>query len=347
MQGDGAGFRQGFWRFSWVLMPGLIGCIGPLDAAGRANNQGMVLIPGGDFIMGSDKPMARADERPAHAVRVDAFWMDAHEVTNGEFARFVKSTKYVTTAELAPRVEDILAQLPPGSPPPPAASLKPGALVFAQPDGNEYWWRWIEGADWRHPTGPGSNIRSKDNFPVVQVSWFDAVAYAKWAGKRLPTEAEWEFAARGGLKSKNYVWGNEDPAQGRPRANIWQGEFPKRNAAADGFSGASPVGSFAANGYGLYDMAGNVWEWVQDFYRADAYAVRGRGLGQEVLVNPRGPDDSFDPEDPYIVKRVQRGGSFLCAEDFCASYRPSGRMKASPDTGLLHSGFRCVVSQAF
>ncbi len=300
---------------------------------------GMVFIPGGEFLMGSDKALSRPDERPVHQVKVGPFWMDTTEVTNAQFKSFVEATHYVTTAEIPPRMEDIMAQLPPGSEQPPAESLQAGSLVFAIPKGVEYWWQWVNGADWRHPEGPLSNIDGKDNYPVVQVSWFDAVAYAKWAGKRLPTEAEWEFASRGGLKGKTYVWGDEAPAKGKPKANTWQGEFPKSNLGTDGHTGSSPVGSFAPNGYGLYDMAGNVWEWVQDFYRSDAYQLQS---DKKVAVNPQGPKDSFDPEEPYITKRTQRGGSFLCEEKFCASYRPSGRMKASPDTGLIHTGFRCV-----
>lgn len=299
----------------------------------------MVLIPGGEFAMGSDSPFARPDERPVHRVQVDSFWMDVTEVTNAEFRRFVKATNYVTTAEKPPRMEDIMAQLPPGSPPPDPETLKAGSLVFTYPAGHEYWWRWVPGADWRHPAGPGSSIEGKDNYPVVQVSWFDATAYAQWAGKRLPTEAEWEFAARGGLKEKTYAWGDENPYQGKPRANIWQGEFPKQDTGKDGHRGIAPVRSYAPNGYGLYDMAGNVWEWVQDWYRADAYAA---GDAKKVVDNPQGPADSNDPEEPYIQKRSQRGGSFLCDKSYCVSYRVSARMKASPDTGLSHTGFRCV-----
>lgn len=303
---------------------------------------GMVGIPGGDFMMGGEGPLTRADEKPVHRVRVDGFWMDATEVTNAEFRRFVDATHYLTTAEQAPKLEDIMAQLPPGSPQPPADSLKPGALVFVSPKvPGEYWWRWVEGANWRHPQGPGSGLEGKDDHPVVQVSWYDATAYAQWAGKRLPTEAEWEYAARGGLQKKAFAWGNQHPNQGKPRANIWQGRFPFKNSGADGYTGTSPVKSFPPNGFGIYDMTGNAWEWVEDWYRADAYAL---GKGTKVLVNPKGPEESLDPEEPQIKKRVHRGGSFLCDESACASFRPSARMKASPDTGLMHTGFRCVKS---
>jgi len=220
---------------------------------------GMVWVPGGEFTMGSEAPPARPDEKPAHRVRIDGFWIDATEVTNAQFRAFVEATSYVTTAEKAPQLQEIMAQLPLGTPPPSADMLVPGSIVFVSPStSGQTWWEWRKGVNWRQPEGPGSSIADKDIYPVVHVSWFDAQAYAQWAGKRLPTEAEWEYAARGGLEGKPYVWGDERPDQGKPPANIWQGEFPFHNLGADGSLSTSPVRSYAPNGYGLYDMAGNV-----------------------------------------------------------------------------------------
>lgn len=305
----------------------------------------MVWIPGGSFLMGSTDPLARRDEQPVHRVTVDGFWMDETEVTNAQFRKFIETTGYVTTAERKPKLEEIMAQLPPGTPPPPEEALVAGALVFVMPasptptQNAAAWWQWTPGANWRHPEGPGSTIVGKDNYPVVQVSWDDAQAYAAWAGKRLPTEAEWEYASRGGLEAKPFVWGEEPPADTKPLANIWHGTFPHENTELDGFRFSAPVKRFPPNGYGLYDMAGNVWEWCADWYRPDTYTRQAK---EEAARNPQGPDESFDPDEPTVPKRVQRGGSFLCHVSYCASYRPAARMKCSPDTGLMHSGFRCV-----
>ena len=236
--------------------------------------------------MGTDSDLGWPDEKPAHRVRVDGFWMDEHEVTNAQFRAFVEATGYVTTAEKAPRLEEVMAQLPPGSPPPPKENLVPGSLVFTPPAGRvnlddvSQWWAWTPGANWQHPEGPGSSIEGKDDHPVVHVSWDDAVAYARWASKRLPTEAEWEFAARGGLDGQPYVWGNERPSDTQIHANIWQGEFPRQNTVKDGFARTAPVQSFLPNGYGLYDMAGNVWEWCADWYQRDLYRQRRPRRGQ-------------------------------------------------------------------
>jgi len=305
----------------------------------------MVWIPGGEFTMGSaaNDPEARPHELPAHRVRVDGFWMDATEVTNGQFRAFVDATKYVTTAERRPTWEELKKQAAPGTPEPPPESLVAASLVFSPPrgpvplDDAARWWSLTPGAGWRHPEGPQSSIEGKDDYPVVQVSWDDAAAYAKWAGKRLPTEAEWELAARGGLEGKRFFWG-DDPVSPK-RANTWQGRFPDTNAAEDGYTTTNPVRAFAPNGYGLFGTAGNVWEWCSDFYRPDTYqtdAARG------IVVNPKGPDTSFDPRNPHSPARVQRGGSFLCDETYCSSYRVAARMAGSADTGLSHLGFRCA-----
>ena len=309
---------------------------------------GMVWIPGGAFDMGSTDPLARPDESPVHRVRVDGFWMDETEVTNAQFRAFVEATGYVTVAERPIDWEAMKLQMPPGSPKPPDEDLLPGAVVFTPPsqpvDLGDFsrWWAWVDGADWRRPQGPGSTIEGKDHHPVIHVAFEDAMAYCTWAGKRLPTEAEWEFAARGGLPRAVNVWGDE-PVDAS-RANTWQGTFPNDNTEADGFAGAAPVKSFPPNGYGLYDMAGNVWEWCRDLYRQDTYAVRAKAVGTDgVVENPVGPARSFDPRSPYEPEvRIVRGGSFLCNDSYCASYRPSARMANSPDTGMSHTGFRGV-----
>jgi len=307
---------------------------------------GMVLIPAGTFSMGGDNEQARQDEFPKHQVSVDSFWMDATEVSNREFAKFVETTGYQTVAERPIDWEQMKKELPPNTPKPPDSILQPGALVFVSTETpvslRDYsqWWAWTIGADWRHPEGAESSIEDRMDHPVVQIAWEDAIAYAEWAGKRLPTEAEWEWAARGGLEEQIYPWGDENVNEGKPRANFWQGMFPYQNTEQDGYFGTSPIKSFLPNPYGLYDMAGNVWEWCQDWYKNDNYQD-GEKTTQH---NPVGPSRSFDPNEPYVPKRVTRGGSFLCNDDYCSGYRVASRMSSSPDTGLNHTGFRCVVS---
>lgn len=312
------------------------------------SSEGMVLIPAGTYEMGGDNDQADADEYPKHTVEIDSFWMDATEVTNAQFAEFVVATGYQTIAERPILWEDIKKDLPPGTPKPPDSILQPGALVFTpteqpvnikMPGAEQQWWRWQIGANWKHPEGPNSTIEGKENYPVVQIAWEDAIAYAEWAGKRLPTEAEWEWAARGGLENNIYPWGDEDINQGEPKANFWQGLFPYQNTEKDGFVGAAPIKSFEPNGYGLYDMAGNVWEWCADWYKNDYYKEKAT-LNVKVAI---GPNSSFDPAEPYIPKKSMRGGSFLCNDDYCSGYRVARRMKSSPDTGLNHAGFRCVA----
>lgn len=305
----------------------------------------MVWIEGGTFMMGADEEWARQDEQPIHKVTVDGFWMDATEVTNAAFARFVEGTGYVTTAERKPDWEELKKQLSPGTPKPDASVLVPASLVFRSPEGEvdlrdfPTWWTWKEGANWRQPQGPGSSIEGKEDHPVVHISWYDAQAYAKWAGKRLPTEAEWEWAARGGLKGSTYTWGDAPINSDKPRANIWQGNFPQKNTRKDGFYHTAPVKSFEPNGYGLYDMAGNVWEWCSDFYNDSYYHMSHSSAG---VSNPKGPAKSYDPDEPYAQKRVMRGGSFLCNDSYCSGFRVSARMKSTEDSSMEHLGFRCV-----
>jgi len=310
------------------------------------SHDGMVWIEGGEFTRGSTDDRGRADELPAHKAKVDGFWIDETEVTNAQFSAFVEATGYVTIAEKKPDWEEIKKQLPPGTPKPPDEVLVAASLTFHSPNqpiplnNAAQWWEWTPGASWRMPQGPGSSIEGKENFPVVQVAWDDAKAYAKWAGKRLPTEAEWEYAARGGLEEKSFPWGDDPVEKSGFMANIWQGDFPVTDKGVDGFTGLAPAKSFDPNPYGLYDMAGNVWEWTNDWYREDYYSK----ITDEVSVNPQGPKDSFDPQEPTVPKRVVKGGSFLCNVSYCEGYRVSGKMKSSADTGLEHTGFRCVSS---
>jgi len=308
----------------------------------------MVWVPGGEFSMGSDDPResicggpdAMGDARPIHRVYVDGFWMDKTDVTNGQFDKFAKATSYVTVAERVPTKEEF-----PDAPP---ENLVAGSTVFTPTAGpvplNDHyqWWRYEKGASWRHPEGPESDLKGKENYPVVHVACEDALAYAKWAGKRLPTEAEFEFAARGGLAGKLYAWGDDLRPAGKSMANTYQGQFPVNDTGQDGFAGIAPVAQFAPNGYGLYDMAGNVWQWCSDWYRPD-YFEQLAALGG-VARNPQGPDASFDPAEPTEKKRVHRGGSFLCTDQYCTRYMVGTRGKGEVSTGSNHVGFRCVKS---
>lgn len=309
--------------------------------------EGMVWVPGGEFSMGANgavdgvsccSPGTVSDALPIHRVFVDGFWMDATEVTNAQFAKFVEATGYRTMAEIAPTKEEF-----PTAPP---ENLVAGSVVFAPtpkavPLTDHFqWWAYVPGANWRHPEGPGSDLQGRENFPVVHIAYPDAVAYAKWAGKRLPTEAEWEFADRGGLSGKLYAWGDDFKPGGKFAANTYQGKFPVKDTGEDGFVGLAPVKAFPPNGYGLYDMAGNVWEWCSDWYRPDTYARDA--AGGAVTRNPPGPCDSFDPAEPGTPKRVQRGGSFLCTDQYCTRYMAGTRGKGEEQTGTNHVGFRCV-----
>ncbi len=303
--------------------------------------EGMVWVPGGEFWMGSDKPNF-GDARPWHRVFVDGFWMDRTEVTNEQFAEFARATGYITVAEQKPTREQY--------PTAPEENLVAGSIVFTPPsqpvplDSHFRWWNYIKGADWRHPAGPDTELKGKEKHPVVQIAYDDALAYCKWAGKRLPTEAEFEFAARGGLERKAYAWGDEFHPDGKWMANTFQGHFPEKNTVEDGFAGTAPVGSFAANDYGLYDLAGNVWEWCSDWYRPDYYQRLADAGG--VARNPPGPEDSVDPSEPGTKKRVHKGGSYLCTDQYCDRYMPGGRGKGEPDTGTDHLGFRAVMTPA-
>jgi formylglycine-generating enzyme required for sulfatase activity len=348
--GAGIGWATSGWklRASMPTRPQVI------EGDGIHGPRGMMWIPEGEFVMGSTDHLAKPNEGPAHKVRVHGFWMDRSPVTNTQFAAFVAATDYVTTAERQPNWETLKVQLPAGTPEPPDEELLPGAMVFVgteQPvDLNDYaqWWQFVPGANWQHPKGPGSSIVDKDDYPVVQVSYEDALAYARWVGKRLPTEAEWEFAARGGLEQATYAWGNAFAPRGRRMANVWEGSgqpFPVTNPQAEGAHGTSRVCTFPPNGYGLCDITGNVWQWVADWYRADAFALLAQGSEP---IDPQGPAGSYDPDEPGLPvdapKRVIRGGSFLCSQAYCLSYRPSARRGCDPYTSMAHVGFRLVLS---
>jgi sulfatase modifying factor 1 len=306
------------------------------DNGRSANKKDMVRIPQTKFWMGCDTGDF-PDAKPVHEVQVNAFWIDKTLVTNEKFAQFVEATGYETVAERKPDPKDF-----PGAAP---ESLVPGAMVFVPPSAavskrsHYQWWHYVPGANWKHPQGPESDLKGKSKYPVVQVAWEDAAAFAKWAGKRLPTEAEFECAARGGLDRKPYSWGAELKPAGRWQANIWQGRFPTENHGEDGFTNTSPVGSFAPNGYGLFDMTGNVWEWCQDWYHARYYDTMPADAATQ---NPQGPETSVDPQEPGVQKRVQRGGSFLCTDQYCARFLVGARGRGEPSSGCSNVGFRCV-----
>jgi len=311
--------------------------------------KGMVWIPGGEFSMGSDDtgeslcstPGITQDAQPIHRVVLDGFWMDESEVTNDQFAAFVKATGYVTVAEKKPTKDEF--------PDAPEENLVAGSIVFNPTakkvalNDSYQWWSYEPGTNWKHPLGPNSSISGRGNFPVVQICYEDAAAYAKWAGKRLPTEAEWEFAARGGKTGMLYAWGNNLKPAGKFQANIYEGTFPlvDGDTGEDGFKGIAPVKQYQPNAYGLYDVAGNVWEWCSDFYRPDYY----RTLVQKspLAVNPKGPANSMDPDEPGTIKRVQRGGSFLCTDQYCSRYLVGSRGKGEVRSASNHIGFRCVT----
>lgn len=301
--------------------------------------EGMVWIPGGTFWMGCDD-CDMPDARPVHLVAVDGFWMDRTPVTNAQFAEFVSSTGYLTIAERKPDPRDY-PQVDP-------SKLVAGSAVFNPPakdvalDDITQWWEYVPGASWKHPEGPGTTTKGRDDHPVVHIAWEDAAAYAKWKGMRLPTEAEFEFAARGGLDRKRYAWGAELKPGGIWAANIWQGRFPSNNLAEDGYPRTSPVRAFPPNGFGLYDVGGNVWQWCSDWYRPDYFdTLAASGTAH----NPQGPPDSYDPHEPGARKRVQKGGSFLCSDRYCSRYLVGSRGRGAIDSGGSNTGFRCVKSQ--
>ncbi len=311
--------------------------------------EGMVWIPGGNFLQGAsdaDK-LAMNHEKPQHRVAIDGFFMDETEVTNAQYAEFVKKTGYITIAERELDWEELKNQLPAGTPKPHDSIMQPGSLTFKKtknklPNLYDYsqWWDWTIGASWKYPKGPGTDIIGKENFPVVHIAYQDAVAYCKWAGKRLPTEAEWEYASKGGLTNALFSWGN-DGTKLSEKANTWEGEFPNENTEEDGFENKAPVKSYPANGYGLYDMAGNVWEYTQDWYDTRYYE---HSTGSGPKKNPRGASSPYNPNNLQVQEKIIKGGSFLCSASYCASYRPSARMANALDSSQEHLGFRTVIS---
>lgn len=321
--------------------------ISPKDNADTI--QGMVYIPAGDYYIGSEDQHANNAEGPSYVVKVSGYYIDKTEVTNEQFSAFVDATGYVTVAERPIDWEELKSQLPPGTERPADSLLQPGSMIFNPgPTSNlndiSQWWEWRIGANWRHPHGPGSTIEGQEDHPVVHIAYEDAKAYADWAGKSLPTEAQWEVAARGGMPKQPFAWGEELRPSGEFLANYFQGTFPDGNSALDGFETTAPVMSYPPNGYGLYDMIGNVWEWTSDWYRPDTHLSNKKLASTRGCINPSGPNQSYDPQKPLSPSRVTKGGSFLCTEQYCSNYRPSARMSTAYDSGQEHLGFRCVIN---
>jgi len=339
-------FRRGkcYLQFlTFILI--ITACQSPSDQASNVIPDNMVLVPSGQFTMGGRSNQAYQDEFPRHAVKISSFYMDKYEVTNEDFLEFVEATGYLTIAERDIDWQEIKKQFPNGTAKPPDSVLQAGSLIFQKTSREvslqdySQWWKWTIGANWRHPEGPGSFIENRMNHPVVHIAWEDANAFAKWAGKRLPTEAEWEWAASGGDATSKYPWGSESIEEAQNKANFWQGVFPMQNLELDGYFGTAPVGSFPQNKFGLYDMAGNVWEWCQDKYDIQSYAKDAQA---GTVNDPSGSDRYYDPREPNAPKHVIRGGSFLCNDSYCSGYRVSRRMSSSRDSGFNHTGFRCV-----
>lgn len=317
----------------------------PIDEESAKDFEYMSLIPANTFAMGGDdEEKSLPDELPKQEVYIDSFWMDRTEVTNKDFLEFTQATGYKTIAERNLDPQELLSQLPPGATLPDNFDTSPISLVFqkltqGQMANPNTWWKPVRNANWRQPEGNESSVAGKDYLPAVHIAWFDAMAYCKWRGKRLPTEAEWELAARGKRKQQDFFWGSQPITP--DKANYWQGDFPYVNETKDGHEKLAPVMSYPPNAYALYDMAGNVWEWCSDWYKYDYYQERA---SSDVLQNPSGPISSFDPLEPSVIKKVMRGGSFLCNDSYCSGYRVAARMKSSPDTGLEHTGCRCARS---
>ncbi|WP_238987258.1 formylglycine-generating enzyme family protein [Confluentibacter flavum] len=321
-----------------------------LDSLIQNPPKDMVWIPRGTFLQGAvpQDNMAMKHEKPRHPVTVDGFFMDITEVTNAQFSKFVEETGYITIAEREIDWEEMKKQLPPNTPKPHDSILRPGSLMFKKtkesvPNLYDFsqWWRWVIGVNWKHPSGPHTNLKGKENHPVVHISYEDALAYCKWARKRLPTEAEWEFAARGNNKNTMFFWGDERDGLSK-RANSWEGEFPVNNTLEDGFERTAPVKTYPPNNFGLYDMAGNVWEFTSDWYNVNYYEELASK--KDTAINPKGADKSYNPSNPYLQEKIIKGGSFLCSDSYCASYRVSSRMGTSLDSSAEHIGFRTIVT---